>query len=132
MLPETKYARSGDVHIAYQVMGNGPIELVVAPGWVTHVEYNWEEPLAYGGEEFMLILPEASLEVTRGRAEDLRLEARQIRIQSKGQVLDAITLSLGVAVFPDHGSAAADSLAAADSTLYRAKRDGRDRVVAAT
>jgi pimeloyl-ACP methyl ester carboxylesterase len=46
VLPETKYARSGDVHIAYQVMGNGPIDLVVVPGWVTHVEYNWEEPLA--------------------------------------------------------------------------------------
>jgi pimeloyl-ACP methyl ester carboxylesterase len=46
VLPATKYARSGDVHIAYQVMGSGPIDLVVVPGWVTHVEYNWEEPLA--------------------------------------------------------------------------------------
>jgi diguanylate cyclase (GGDEF)-like protein len=86
----------------------------------------------YGGEEFTLILPEASLEVTRERAEHLRLEARQIRIQAKGQVLDAITLSLGVAVFTDHGATGAAILAAADSALYRAKRDRRDRVVAAT
>jgi diguanylate cyclase (GGDEF)-like protein len=82
----------------------------------------------YGGEEFILILPEASLEVTRERAEQLRLETGQIRIQSRGQELEPITLSLGVAVFPDHGLTGAAILAAADSALYRAKRDGRDRV----
>ncbi len=42
--PETRYARSGDVHIAYQVVGEGPRDLVLAPGWVSHVEYAWEEP----------------------------------------------------------------------------------------
>ena len=44
MIPETKYAKSGDVHIAYQVVGNGPIDLVLIPGFVSHVEYDWEEP----------------------------------------------------------------------------------------
>jgi pimeloyl-ACP methyl ester carboxylesterase len=42
--PETCYARSGDVHIAYQVVGEGPVDLVFAPGWVSHVEHGWEEP----------------------------------------------------------------------------------------
>ena len=42
MPPETKYAKSGDVHIAYQVIGNGPIDLVVVPGWVSHLELIWE------------------------------------------------------------------------------------------
>jgi pimeloyl-ACP methyl ester carboxylesterase/class 3 adenylate cyclase len=42
--PETKYARSGDVHIAYQVIGTGPSDLVLVPGFVSHVEYQWEEP----------------------------------------------------------------------------------------
>src|SRR2546423_6299166 len=42
--PETKYARSGDVNIAYQVLGSGPFDLVYVPGWVTHIEYGWEEP----------------------------------------------------------------------------------------
>lgn len=42
--PETKYARSGDVHIAYQVVGNGPLDLVLIPGFLTHLEYQWEEP----------------------------------------------------------------------------------------
>jgi pimeloyl-ACP methyl ester carboxylesterase len=46
MRPETKYTRSGDVHIAYQVVGEGPIDLVVVPGFVSHVEYIWEEPRA--------------------------------------------------------------------------------------
>ena len=44
MKPETKYARSGDVHIAYQVVGEGPHDLVLVPGWVSHIEYAWEEP----------------------------------------------------------------------------------------
>src|SRR5919206_2677324 len=45
MTPETRYARSGDVHIAYQVVGEGPLDLVFAPGWVTHVELSWDDPL---------------------------------------------------------------------------------------
>jgi pimeloyl-ACP methyl ester carboxylesterase/DNA-binding winged helix-turn-helix (wHTH) protein len=43
-LPETHYARSGDVNIAYQVVGNGPIDLVFVMGWVSHLEYFWAEP----------------------------------------------------------------------------------------
>lgn len=41
---ETSYARSGDVHIAYQVVGNGPPDLVFVPGFVSHVERVWDEP----------------------------------------------------------------------------------------
>jgi DNA-binding winged helix-turn-helix (wHTH) protein/pimeloyl-ACP methyl ester carboxylesterase len=41
---ETRYALSGDLRIAYQVIGNGPVDLVCIPGWVTHLEYGWEEP----------------------------------------------------------------------------------------
>ena len=44
MTPETRYAKSGDVHIAYQVLGDGPIDLVLIPGLFTHVEHQWEEP----------------------------------------------------------------------------------------
>jgi pimeloyl-ACP methyl ester carboxylesterase len=46
MLPDTKYAKSGDVHVAYQVSGDGPFDLVFVPGFVSHVEYQWEEPQA--------------------------------------------------------------------------------------
>ena len=41
---ETRYARSGDVHIAYQVVGDGPFDLVFVPGFVTHLELNWKLP----------------------------------------------------------------------------------------
>jgi pimeloyl-ACP methyl ester carboxylesterase len=44
MIPETKYAKSGDVHIAYQLFGTGTIPLVVGPGWASHMEYSWEDP----------------------------------------------------------------------------------------
>jgi pimeloyl-ACP methyl ester carboxylesterase len=46
MVPETRYARSGDVHIAYQVAGAGPRDLVFVPGWVSNIEVFWEEPSA--------------------------------------------------------------------------------------
>jgi class 3 adenylate cyclase len=48
MLPETRYAKSGDVHIAYQVVGSGPFDLVFVPGFISHVDHVWEEP-RWGG-----------------------------------------------------------------------------------
>ena len=44
MAPETQYARSGDLNIAYQVTGEGPRDLVYVPGWVSNIELMWEEP----------------------------------------------------------------------------------------
>ena len=44
VIPETRYAKSGKVHIAYQVVGNGPVDLVLIPGLFTHVEHQWDEP----------------------------------------------------------------------------------------
>jgi pimeloyl-ACP methyl ester carboxylesterase len=43
-IPETRYAKSGDVHIAYQVTGEGPFDLVFVPGYVTHMELHWKMP----------------------------------------------------------------------------------------
>jgi len=45
MAPETRYARSGDLHIAYQVVGEGPIDLVYVPSWISQVEHYWAEPM---------------------------------------------------------------------------------------
>jgi pimeloyl-ACP methyl ester carboxylesterase len=42
---ETRYAKSGDVHIAYQVIGDGPVDLVFVSGWITHVELGWDDSL---------------------------------------------------------------------------------------
>jgi pimeloyl-ACP methyl ester carboxylesterase len=43
-LPQTRYVKSGEVHIAYQVLGDGPIDLLWVPGFVSHLEYDWEHP----------------------------------------------------------------------------------------
>jgi diguanylate cyclase (GGDEF)-like protein/PAS domain S-box-containing protein len=83
----------------------------------------------YGGEEFTLVLSDAPRAVARQRAERLREEVKRLQPRHGGRPLGAVTLSLGVAVFPDHGSTGEDMLKAADAALYRAKRGGRDRVV---
>ncbi len=82
----------------------------------------------YGGEEFVLIMPDASLEVTRKRAEKLCEEVKHLEIVSHEHTLSSVTLSLGVAAYPDHGQTGEAVLKAADESLYRAKRAGRDRV----
>src|SRR5258708_36756101 len=43
-LPETRYALSGDVNVAYQVMGNGPVDIIVVPGFISHIEFRHELP----------------------------------------------------------------------------------------
>lgn len=85
-----------------------------------------------GGEEFIVILPEASLEDTLKRAEQLREGVKQLQVRYHDQALGAVTVSLGVAVFPEHGSTAEATLQVADAALYRAKREGRDRVAVGT
>ncbi len=86
----------------------------------------------YGGDEFILVLPDASREVTRERAELVCEHARQFHLQFEGQSLAAVTLSLGVAVFPEHGATSTGILRAVDAALYRAKNQGRGRVVVAS
>jgi diguanylate cyclase (GGDEF)-like protein len=85
----------------------------------------------YGGEEFVLIMPEASLDVTKERAEQLLEQVKHLRVEHKNHSLGIITISLGVAAFPNHGSTGEAVLKSADVALYRAKREGRDRVVVA-
>jgi diguanylate cyclase (GGDEF)-like protein len=85
----------------------------------------------YGGEEFALILPEISLQDVRDRAEKLREEAKDLHVEYRGETLESITLSLGIAMFPEHGATGNALLHAADAALYEAKRMGRDRVIVA-
>ncbi len=85
-----------------------------------------------GGEEFVVILPEAPLDDTLKRAEQLREGIKQLQVRHYDQTLGAVTVSIGVAAFPEHGSTAEAIMQAADAALYRAKREGRDRVVVAS
>lgn len=85
----------------------------------------------YGGEEFTLILPEASLDVTQQRAELLRTAAKQLNVKCNGQSVGVVSLSMGVASFPTYGQDPQAVIKAADRALYRAKNEGRDRVIVA-
>ena len=82
----------------------------------------------YGGEEFLIILPSANLDAAYRRAEQLRLDVGRISLTDSGRQIENITISLGVAAFPDNGKTAYDLIAAADGAMYKAKRKGRNRV----
>ena len=82
----------------------------------------------YGGEEFALILSGASAEAACRRAELLREDLKHLTVQQAGQVLGSVTLSIGISTFPGHATTE-ELLHAADQALYRAKSEGRDRVI---
>jgi len=81
----------------------------------------------YGGEEFTVLLPEAGAEQARQRAEQLLQAIRALRVEHMGHELPAVTASIGIAVAGRDG--AEHLLQRADQALYRAKQEGRDRVV---
>ena len=83
----------------------------------------------YGGEEFVLILPNAGLEITEERADIIRRDIKLVQVDVDGKIFENITLSFGVSIFPDHGEIWEHLLRAADVALYRAKTGGRDQVV---
>lgn len=85
-----------------------------------------------GGEEIVLILPDCSGEFAVERAEQLRILVRSLVVESHGRALGRITISLGVASAPAHGSTAEALLLAADAALYSAKAQGRDRTLVHT
>ncbi len=86
----------------------------------------------YGGEELVLVLPDASLDDAARRADGLRDAVKRLVVSHKGQTIGPVSVSIGVAAFPDHGADGDGVLRAADAALYRAKREGRDRVTVAT
>ncbi len=79
----------------------------------------------YGGDEFALILPDTSREVAMERAKQLQTEVKNINLPV------TVTLSFGIAVFPNHGSDGENLLKSADVALYQAKQNGSNRVIAA-
>jgi diguanylate cyclase (GGDEF)-like protein len=85
----------------------------------------------YGGEEFVVMLPEATLAMTQTRAEQLWKGIQGLTVSVRGQLLRALTTSAGVAAFPEHGRSLPELMRAVDTALYSAKRQGRDRVVVA-
>ena len=85
----------------------------------------------YGGEEFILILPESAAEETYKRAEYLREEVKNMKVYFLDQLLPSITLSMGITTYPDHGIELNELIRVADIALYKAKEQGRDKVISA-
>lgn len=83
----------------------------------------------YGGDEFTIVLPEASLADTWRRAEHVRQAVRKLGLRYEGKSLGEVTLSIGVAAYPDHGQTAERVLQAADAASYAAKSEGGDRIM---
>lgn len=84
----------------------------------------------YGGDEFVLILPDASISDTQERMEQFHILLKGLQqIHYGEQVLDMITISVGIANLPEHGSTESELLRAADEAMYAAKQAGRDRIV---
>ncbi|HET8940418.1 MAG TPA: diguanylate cyclase [Rudaea sp.] len=86
----------------------------------------------YGGEEFTILLPEVDAVSARARAEQIRAATSEMVAQHRGKTLAHVSVSIGMAAFPENARVGADLMRSADSALYRAKRSGRNRVVAAS
>ena len=83
----------------------------------------------FGGEEFTVLLPDTALDTAQRLANDLLENIRTLALSHGERELDRVTASLGVAIFPAHGSTPQALIEAADAALYRAKQSGRNRVV---
>jgi diguanylate cyclase (GGDEF)-like protein/PAS domain S-box-containing protein len=84
----------------------------------------------FGGEEFFVILPGASLNAGLKKADEIRIWARQLQIPNR-QLRQPVTLSMGIAGYPEHGLTTEELIQAADKAMYRAKKSGRDRALTA-
>lgn len=82
----------------------------------------------YGGDEFVILLPESSLDVALLRADELLQAAHEFNIPHEGSVLSGVSLTIGVAAYPDHGTDVAELVRAADQAMFGAKHAGGDRV----
>jgi diguanylate cyclase (GGDEF)-like protein len=81
----------------------------------------------YGGEEFVIILPEISQELALERADAIRKNVANLRMKYRGEALRQISISVGLAMYPTPARDSADLLRMSDQALYDAKRAGRNR-----
>jgi len=83
----------------------------------------------YGGEEFIIVFYDTPLNVAKKRAEQIRRAVSLLPIKYGAQEVGPITISIGVSIYPQHGTNSASLIEAADKALYMAKNSGRNRVV---
>ena len=102
-------------------------------GGFLQVRVRFEDlPCRLGGEEFAILLPDTSFEAAQDIARRICGDARTFKVNHRSQELGALTVSIGIASFPAHGSSVETLLHTADQALYRAKSSGRDQIAIAT
>lgn len=118
------FKKFNDTH-GHQV---GDLVLKHVAGVIKSVCRNYDTPARYGGEEFVLLLPHLNEKNALVVAERLRglIEATQVPVGEKSL---SVTVSIGVGLYPDHGTTEAGLIENADKALYQAKAEGRNRVV---
>jgi len=84
----------------------------------------------YGGEEFLVVLPGCAVDDAYSKAEAIREAVAQLQVLSRGSALPRITLSLGIACYPQDGDRMEDLIGGADAALYQAKAKGRNCITA--
>ena len=85
----------------------------------------------YGGEEFTVVMQETDAALALDRAEEICRATREMDVRHRQQSLGAVSVSIGIASYPQHGDSVDQLLQRADRALYAAKRSGRDRVCVA-
>jgi diguanylate cyclase (GGDEF)-like protein len=89
---------------------------------------SFDIPCRWGGEEFVIVMPNMTLEVLRKRVEQLRVDVEQMQLRDGDQILQGITASFGIAV-SESGITVKDFLNRANQAMLEAKRTGKNRVM---
>ena len=82
----------------------------------------------YGGEEFLIVMPDSEIHVVTKRAQLLVERTRELTLNHKNKSLGHVTMSIGIAMYSEHGDTSTSIIAVADQALYKAKTEGRDQV----
>jgi len=86
----------------------------------------------FGGEEFVLLLPELGKDAATKLLEDFRQDVGKLKPHHNGHTLPPISVSIGLAIYPEHGHDSTELMKQADNALYRAKEQGRNQIVVAS
>lgn len=106
----------------------GDLVLKEVGGLLRQLFRNDDVACRLGGEELAILLPEADSKQVRSRVEELTLRLRNRDLMLRKQSLGRVTMSAGIASYPEQGMTGSELLRAADEALYGAKRAGRDRL----
>jgi diguanylate cyclase (GGDEF)-like protein len=102
--------------------------LQAVAGLLSHSARRYDVVGRWGGEEFVVLCPEVTKDTLRAVAERIRVQVRALRVPVEGAVIDGLSVSIGIALYPEFGPELQDVLLAADDALFVAKDSGRNQV----